>query len=45
MGIVERWNGGMDFFPTHFNCLLVCVLANYYQEYIMLKQRSVQFPA
>ena len=37
-GIVERWNGGMDFFLSHF----VCLLAIYYQEYIMLKQRSVQ---
>ena len=25
MGIVERWNGGMDFFPHPF-CLLVCLV-------------------
>ena len=33
MGIVERWNGGMDFF-------LACLCTNYCQEYITLKQRS-----
>ena len=40
---MERWNGGMDLFLSLI--LFACVCTNYYQEYIMLKQRSVQFPA
>ena len=36
---MERWNGGMDFFSRSF-CVLVCVLTQYCQEYITLKQRS-----
>ena len=36
---MEWWNGG--FFSL---TLFACLCTNYYQEYITLKQRSVQIP-
>ena len=48
MGIVEWWNSGtVEWWNGFFFSLILfaCLCTNYYQEYIMLKQRSVQFPA
>ena len=43
--IVEWWNGGMVEWIFFSLILLACLRTNYCQEYIMLKQRSVQFSA
>ena len=39
MGIVEWWNGGMDFFSRSFLFARLCT--NYCQEYITLKHNSL----
>ena len=46
-GVWIQWNGnsGMVEWIFFSFILFACLCSNYYQEYIMLKQRSVQFPA